>query len=352
MKRKQHFLVIILLLVLILQGYAQSECKVKYYINPKDFLLETKHLRQEQKYDDIIDIIEKKIVDSMETWHYYQLACMYALKGDTVLPFQYIYEHIDLNEFAKDILTDSDLEYLYFTSQWQKLKDTMINLYLAKYPDITDKELSVQLWLMGIEDQRYRTLSINEKSWWLFPEKEPSKIEREQERKETESHRKFIAELLEKKIFPTYSMVGEEASNAAILIIQHGQGNKLLEKAVPLLEQPAKQQQINISYYALMIDRYLLQSRKKQRYGTQYWVSIKKDTNGYYVHVSDYFFSPIEDEKNVNIRRKEVGLNTLEEMAEGLGTTYQYNPENDKLSFRQIVKRDHEKAYKQRKERE
>jgi hypothetical protein len=331
---------------------AQSECKNKYYFNPTTFLQETKQLRKEQQYDEIIQIIEKKVADSVQLWHYYQLGCMYALKGDTMRPFYYIYKYINLQEFAEDILTDSDWEVLYSTEQWHKLKDSIISLYLAKYPDITDKKLSIKLWLMGIEDQRYRTLSINNKSWSLFPDNTLSGYKRKQEKENQKKNEKFIMDLLKRKLFPTYAMVGEEASNAAILVIQHSGENKLFKKALPLAEQAAKQKQINTTYYAIMVDRYLAQQGKKQLYGTQYWSMIKKDANGYYTRSSDYFFVPIEDGKNINIRRKEIGLDTIEEMAERLGFTYQYNPEDDKLSFKKISKRNSEKAYKQHEEKQ
>jgi hypothetical protein len=326
----------------ILQLHAQSSCRKIYYLNNPDFLKETQELRKQQQYDEIITLIEQKMTDSVELWHYYQLACLLALKGDTITPFEYIHKHIDLNEFAKDILTDTDLETLHATRQWRELKDSIIAVYLAQYPNSTHKELSVQLWLFGIEDQRFRTLSRNYKKQTTSQSPFTNVIPKEEKERIA-----FVANLLKKKVFPTYSMVGEEANHAAILIIKHSSQKKLVSRMLPLAELAVKQQETNASYYATILDFSLCQHGKKQIYGTQIWSMVKKDSNGVYHRASDYFFPAIEDEKNVNIRRKEIGLGTIEEYIAGRGERYVYNPENDKLSFKQIRKRDHKKAWQQ-----
>ncbi|MDL2314632.1 hypothetical protein LJC16_00045 [Bacteroidales bacterium OttesenSCG-928-C19] len=333
------------------QLYSQSVCKGKYYINPYSFFEETKQLRKDSLYDEVINILNRKQEDLPEIWHYHQLACMYALKGDTVLPFKYIYNHIDLQEFSRDILTDSDLEELYNTQQWVQLKDSMINAYLAKYPDITDKELSVQLWLMGIEDQRHRSLAGNNKRGYLNRQIPVNKSVIKQSIKEEKERIYFIADLLEKDIFPTYSMVGEEASNAFVLIIQHGASGKIYEKALQLMGEAVKKKDASANYYAMMIDRYLVQQGRKQIYATQYGRYLMRDSTGMHIPASDYHFSPIEDEKNVNKRRQEVGMGTIEEMAESLGFQYKYDPENDELSYGKVAKKIRKKAEKQRDER-
>ena len=343
----KHFLLLLFFSgQIIISLYGQSSCPLKYQLNPFDFFEETKELRKENQYDQIISLVEQKMEDTPEIWHYYQLACMFALKGDTLRPFEYIYKYIDLQEFARTILSDSDLETLYHTQQWKLLKDTIIDTYLAKYPDITHKDLSVQLWLMGIDDQRFRTLSINNKKGYLNLSRPSDSIIKQKER-ERKDREQFVMDLINNKTFPTFAMVGKEASEAAVLIIQHSAQNKLFKKTLPLIETAAKQQQVNSSHYAIMIDRYLTRKGKKQIYGTSY--SRRRDP--IYDVYSDFFLHPIEDEKNVNVRRQELGMKTIEEAAAGMGISYQYNPENDKLSFKKIIKRNYEKAQRQLEER-
>ena len=77
-----------------------------------------------------------------------------------------------------------------------------------------------------------------------------------------------------------------------------------MEKYFPLLEDAAKNGEASMSNYATMKDRVLVNRNAKQIYGTQkYW----DEKQGKFV------FFPIEDEKNVNKLRKEVGLPVLKE---------------------------------------
>ncbi|MDR1792331.1 MAG: hypothetical protein LBR36_02660 [Bacteroidales bacterium] len=298
-----------------------------------------------KKYAEIEKIIKDKIATSPELWHYYQLSCLSAIQGDTLTPFEYLYQYIDFQEFGEDILTDTDFELLYTTRQWKMLQDSIYSAYLKKYPNISNKTLSLRLWLYGIEDQKYRTLSNNFKKWRYqgYDKKETAQIS-EQKRIEMIN---FVDSLLGKKIFPTYSMVGKEASDAVALIANHSSNKKLTNKALSLMEIATKHNEADVSLYATLKDNSLLYQRKKQIYGTQLIRRFKPQANGKSVPCSDYFFAPIEDEKNVNIRRKELGMSTIEEYAQQFGVTYTYNSQNDKMTFKQILKRNNEMAMKQ-----
>ncbi|MDR1183095.1 MAG: hypothetical protein LBL13_14095 [Bacteroidales bacterium] len=329
----------------LLQGKAILVKDRIYYLNPPDFLHETQDLRKNKQYKEIENLVKRKMQDAIELWHYHQLACMRALQGDTVLPFEYLYNYIDFKTFAVDILTDTDLEILYSTNQWKKLKDSVYTTYLSQYSNIENKELSLKLWLFGIEDQRNRILARNNKK--IFVSQEEQKAYYEGISKNQEDAIRFVEKLINQKIFPSYSMVGEEASNAATLIIKHYAGKKTLKKALPLLKKNHKLKQVNPREYASIIDNYLLKQRKKNLYATGVWRYNQINANGLPSPCSDYFFSPIKDEKNVNQRLKALGIESIEEFAASYGFTYQYNPENDKLSFNQINKRNREIARKQ-----
>ena len=75
----------------------------------------------------------------------------------------------------------------------------------------------------------------------------------------------------------------------------------------------------------------LMHNNKKQLYGTQVVrYNIKKE-NGY--EMSNDQFWNIEDEKNVDIRRKELGLAPLADYAKLFGIDYIYNLENEHKPF-------------------
>ena len=109
MEQMKRIFAIISFTLFVVQLQAQPVCtKDNQPVNVLEFIKETKELRIEEKYDEIIEIIHKKIEnDSSQKWYYYQLACVYALKGDTIRPFEYLYNYLDLQYLAKQIPTSN-----------------------------------------------------------------------------------------------------------------------------------------------------------------------------------------------------------------------------------------------------
>lgn len=105
--------------------------------------------------------------------------------------------------------------------------------------------------------------------------------------------------------YPGYSLVGSEGSNKFWSIIQHCDDDLAFQKKVLLLmDKEVKRKNASASNNAMLRDRILVSEGRKQIYGTQvrYNPELKK---------SQPF--PIEDPKNVDARRKKVGLSTLSE---------------------------------------
>jgi len=316
-----------------------QSCKVKYKLNPIEFLKSTEVLRKEQNYDEIIRIINDSIKkDSTEIWPYYQLACTYSLKGDTIRPFQYLYKYIDLKEFADDIFSDSDFDKLLPTFGWKCLKDTIHKVYLSKYPNITNPDLSIRLWEYGIYDQMYRTLDRNNKrKITVFDSVVLQKVYNSF-LDSIENQTDYVYGLLDKGIIATYSMVGKEASDAFVIIFKHNYRKELTKKKLKLLYKAVLKKEITVDYYTYVYDFWLIQKNKKQLYGSQVGQIVDYDKKGNAVIVRS-FFSPIEDEKNVNKRRLELGLPTIEEYAKKMNVDYKYDPEYDKLSANKAYKK-------------
>jgi hypothetical protein len=78
------------------------------------------------------------------------------------------------------------------------------------------------------------------------------------------------------------------------------------------LEQSVKDGESQAYDLAMLQDRVLMRQGKKQIYGSQ--VVFNK--------TGEPVFYPIEDERNVNARRKKVGLEPLEEYAKFFGIEY------------------------------
>jgi hypothetical protein len=78
--------------------------------------------------------------------------------------------------------------------------------------------------------------------------------------------------IVDKDGWPTISLVGIEASNAAMLILTHTHDHAWQESLLPKLEELADTGKIDGSSLAFVIDRQLVSEGQLQRYGTQFKV--------------------------------------------------------------------------------
>lgn len=110
--------------------------------------------------------------------------------------------------------------------------------------------------------------------------------------------------ILEAHGWPGRAFVGEDASEAAWLILQHAIGNPSLQKrGLALMREAAVAGDASVVHVAMLEDRIRSNEGKGQRYGTQFdW-----DEEGLLSPL------PIEDEPNVDKRRAEIGLAPLAE---------------------------------------
>ena len=112
--------------------------------------------------------------------------------------------------------------------------------------------------------------------------------------------------------WPGKSFVGSAGNVTVFVVIQHAD-LKTQEQYFPLMKKSVKKNESRLSDLALLEDRILMRKGKKQKYGSQ--ISINQTTG-------DPEIWPIEDEKNVNVRRAKAGLETMEEYATHFGIYY------------------------------
>lgn len=111
--------------------------------------------------------------------------------------------------------------------------------------------------------------------------------------------------------WPGRTLVGEDGAMGAFLILQHAD-LPYQKKYLPLARRAAAAGELRTQSLALLEDRVLVREGKKQIYGSQ----LKSDESGNMV------FEPIEDEANVDARRRSVGLAPLSEYAKFFGLEY------------------------------
>ncbi|MPR33119.1 DUF6624 domain-containing protein [Salmonirosea aquatica] len=115
---------------------------------------------------------------------------------------------------------------------------------------------------------------------------------------------KILSDIIDTIGYPTLNKVGKEASEAAWLVVQHAIGQPdFMKKFAKLLERAVNENEAEPRSLAYLIDRIAVLEGKPQQYGTQFdWdESGKLNPN------------PYDDLAKVNQRRKDIGLNTLEE---------------------------------------
>jgi hypothetical protein len=110
-----------------------------------------------------------------------------------------------------------------------------------------------------------------------------------------------MKEIVDRHGWPGKSLVGSDGAEVAWLLVQHADADRLFQKrCLPLLVQAVKLGEASAQHMAYLTDRVRVADKEKQVYGTQFRQVGSK--------VEPF---PIEDEANVDARRRAVGLATL-----------------------------------------
>lgn len=126
-----------------------------------------------------------------------------------------------------------------------------------------------------------------------------------------EANIKRLVEIIDKEGWPSRRVVGDKASTAAFLVLQHADYT-YQKKHLPLLRKAVADGELRADSLALLENRALMREGKRQIYGSQ----LQTNTQG----VLEFY--PIEDEANVDKRRQSVGLEPLAEYAKHFGLEY------------------------------
>jgi uncharacterized protein (TIGR03067 family) len=172
-----------------------------------------------------------------------------------------------------------------------------------------NEELRQELLKRTKEDQDFRGRMVG-----LFRKKAEAKSD--EERQEAVEQLKPILEqgrevdrkntawlkvVVDKHGWPGKTLVGREGAQAAWLLAQHAdQDRDFQKKCLPLIAEAVKKGEAQPTHLAYLTDRVRVGEGKSQLYGTQLRTEDGKTEP-----------LPIEDEANVDKRRKEVGLGPL-----------------------------------------
>ncbi len=174
-------------------------------------------------------------------------------------------------------------------------------------PGRTDsvEALRLQLVAMAGNDQEIRSQIFSK------PVNEITPQERDQLAALDRANAARLGEILVAHGWPGKSLVGEQASDAAFLIVQHADAD-LQRRALPLLEQAYQSGEATGQQLAKLTDRVRLNQGKPQLYGTQ--VVFSSD--------GEMTVEPIEDESRLDERRAKLGLSPHAEYLKSLAQAY------------------------------
>jgi len=114
---------------------------------------------------------------------------------------------------------------------------------------------------------------------------------------------RIVTKIIDKYGWLGSDVIGFKGNQVLFLVIQHAD---LItqEKYLPIIQRAAKEGKTLLSNLAILEDRVALRQGKRQIYGSQ--ILLDPKTGNKYVQ-------PIEDLENVDKRRSEVGLPTMNE---------------------------------------
>jgi Family of unknown function (DUF6624) len=233
---------------------------------------------------------------------FYSAACCYAHGGKPDLAFARMDAAIAAGlQDVSHVAVDPDLVDLHGDPRWPRMLAATKEAAAAWERSLKDPELRRELLALVAEDQAARMA-------WIEKDKRGEKADWAPvaaiDRKTTKAVRVAIA----KYGWPGKSTVGEDGAHAAWLLVQHAAKDPALQKdALARMKPMVETGEVTNADYAYLEDRVAVAEHRKQRYGTQF--------NGRDPE-------PIEDEANVDARRKEIGLGTMAEYRQDILKMY------------------------------
>jgi hypothetical protein len=234
----------------------------------------------------------------------YNALCSWSRAGNNDSAFfqlSYLIKFFNFNDIDR-IEQDENLTNLRKDKRWAFYKEIVKDK--SKY-----KPVRKTLDSILVEDQKYRMMldSINRK----YGSESVESIKLWKTIQNTDSLNLIeVKKIIYKHGWLSKEQVGDDANTTLFLVIQHSD-LKTQEEFIPVMKKAVVDGKADGSHLALLIDRIEMRNGRKQIYGSQV-----QEFGG---QSSVY---PIEDEKNVNKRRAEVGLGKLEDYLLYFGISY------------------------------
>ena len=213
----------------------------------------------------------------------------HAMGGKVDLAFARMNEVVASGMLDTDrVQKEEDLARLHGDPRWGELIAAMERSIAA----LKAPELRKELLALFKDDQAAREVLIEKK-------KRGEEVDWDSLKAIDENSSQALKRAIAQYGWPGKSLVGDDGTHAAWLLVQHADHDVALQKDVLARMKPmVATGEVRKADYAYLEDRVAVAEHRKQRYGTQF-----KDGEP----------QPIEDEAHVDERRKDVGLGTMAE---------------------------------------
>ena len=271
---------------------------------------------EEKDYAKSVEIFEQAFkLENPKPSDLYNAACSASLAKQTDKAFDFLGQAIDRGySNLGHLKADTDLVSLYSDSRWKEIIDKIEKKQADEMAKIKYPKIVKILDSMEVIDQKFRNKSTELMNKG-FKRDSPEMQQNFKNGVEADSLNMIVL----KKLFKEYGFlgieeVGEQGSSNFWLMMQHCDTDpKFQEEVLAEMKKHIERKNANPSNYAYLIDRVNVNTNKPQIYGTQ--MKLNHDQTSYEP-------KPVIDPENLNKRRAEVGLGTIEEYIETMNSYY------------------------------
>jgi hypothetical protein len=243
---------------------------------------------------------------------FYKAATSYAQAGamdSAFLFFDRFLNRFNYFEYGQ-LQQDSNLIRLWKDPRWAVLVDR-VRTNFARAEEHFNKPVKMELDTIYEDDQKYRRGIEEAEKKYGFNSQQAEALEDKMVWQDSINLSKVVS-ILDRYGWLGPDSVGFHGSFTLFIVLQHAD-LETQQKYLPIMRLAVKAGSARASDLAYLEDRVALDEGKKQIYGSQVRYNPK---------TGKYAFAPIRDEKNVNVRRRKVGLEPLETYAHSYNIQY------------------------------
>lgn len=295
----KYIIVFLIAIFTTIKGHTQNASEYSKLIK------EGWQLCLDKDYKGSAELYEKafKIRQDISLNDRYNASCIYALANNIDMAFKHLF--FIANELKwtdhNHLINDPDLNNLHNDDRWQKLSKLILK-NKAEEESLFDKELVAILDQIYFDDQSTRNQIRSTEEQYGRKSKEMDNLWQDILKRDSINLVK-VNKIIAEYGWPDKELIGKRGTSTLFLVIQHADQNTQ-EKYMPIITKAMEEENLPKRQYAMFYDRLLLRQGKRQIYGTQ--LAMSKESKTPYV-------LPLEDPKNVDKRRAEMGLNSMQE---------------------------------------